>query len=226
MNGPPNSANPRARTHLHPSAGLDRRSIRWLLAGNALTLGLALWQGASVASLLWPFWFQSLVIGVFNFRRMRALRAFSTRGMSDGGGKRIPETEAGKRSTANFFLGHYGGFHVAYLLFLAALAWPQPHEWRWMLPAMLALVLVQARVHRDQVAADATARPSLTLMMLAPYLRVLPMHLILIVGAVLVPTGAMALMLTMVLKTLADLATHEIERRIHAGSGTPASGRT
>lgn len=203
----------------------DRSSIGLLLAGNALTLGLALWQGASVASLLWPFWFQSLVIGVFNFRRMRALRAFSTRGMSGGGGRRVPETEAGKRSTANFFLGHYGGFHVAYLLFLAAFVMPQPHEWRWMLPAMLALMLVQARVHRDQTTADAAARPSLTLMMLAPYLRMLPMHLILIVGAVLAPAGAIALGLTVVLKTLADLATHEIERRIHAGSDAPASDR-
>jgi hypothetical protein len=210
-----------------PSRALaDRSGPGLLLAGNALTLGLALWQGASVASLLWPFWFQSLVIGVFNFRRMRALRAFSTRGMSDGGGKRIAETEAGKRSTGNFFLGHYGGFHLAYLLFLAAFAMPQPEEWRFILPAMLALVLVQARVHRDQVAADVAARPSLTLMMLAPYLRVLPMHLILIVGAVMAPTGAMALALTVVLKTLADLATHEIERRIHAGSGTNESGQT
>jgi hypothetical protein len=197
----------------------DRSGLGLLLAGNALTLVLALWQGASVASLLWPFWFQSLVIGVFNFKRMRALRAFSTRGMTDGRGRRIPETEAGKRSTANFFLGHFCGFHLAFLLFLAAFAWPPAHEWRWMLPAMLGLVVVQARIHRDQVAADAPRRPSLPLMTLTPYLRVLPMQLILVVGAMLAPVGPVAMVLTVTIKTLGDLASHEMERRVVGRSG-------
>ena len=56
MTGPIDGANRRDQTLPGPpAAGVDRRSIGWLLAGNALTLGLALWQDASVASLLWPF---------------------------------------------------------------------------------------------------------------------------------------------------------------------------
>ena len=51
------------------------------------------------------------VIGYFNYRRMLMLRNFTTEGLSSNG-KSVPETAKGKRDTANFFLLHYGFFHL------------------------------------------------------------------------------------------------------------------
>lgn len=218
---------PDVTRHPADSAGVDASGLRWLVAANLLTLALALWQGSSVAALLWPYWFQSLAIGWFNARRIRALGAFSTRGLSQAG-RRVPETEATKRSTANFFLGHYGGFHLAYGLFLLAFAMPEPAEWRWILIAIPTLVLAQARVHRAERATDARARPSLALMMVAPYVRAVPMHLILCVGAFVAPAGTLALVLTGVIKTLGDIVTERAAQRIltSADSGSASAPPT
>jgi hypothetical protein len=229
MRGPSEESNgPDGVRGVADSAGTDASGIRWLLAANLLTLALALWQGSSVAALLWPYWFQSLAIGWFHARRIRALGAFSTRGLSQAG-RRVPETEAAKRSTANFFLLHYGGFHLAYGVFLLAFAMPEPAEWRWILIAVPALVLAQARLHSGELAVDARGRPSLALMMVAPYVRAVPMHLILCVGAFVAPAGTLALVATVAIKTLGDLATQRVERRIltpadpGSASGPPAA---
>lgn len=86
-------------------AQADRHSLWWLLAGNVLTLMVAVGQASSVAAMLWPFWLQSLAIGWFNARRIRALGAFSTRGLMHGR-RRVQESEGAKRSAAIFFLVH------------------------------------------------------------------------------------------------------------------------
>jgi len=52
-----------------------RSSDGWLLASNLLILGLALWQGWSLVSLLFPFWLQSVAIGVLQARRMWLLQS-------------------------------------------------------------------------------------------------------------------------------------------------------
>jgi hypothetical protein len=85
-----------------------------LLASNLVTLLLALALQWPLSTLLLPYWFQSVIIGYFSCRRMLALREFSTAGMTMGeSGKPVPETDAGRRGMVQFFILHYGFFHVA-----------------------------------------------------------------------------------------------------------------
>lgn len=186
-----------------------------LLVSNLLVLILALWQDWPVAMLIWPFWMQSVVIGALHVQRMLALRNFSTEGLK-ANGRPVPETEAGKRSTAWFFAFHYGFFHVGYLVFLSSMAPVPAGEWRWVLIGGAAFAIGQVFEQRAVLARDARGRPNLGFLMFMPYLRVVPMHLAIAAGFS--QSGRVALIGFVVLKTLADLGMAAAERRIEAGA--------
>ncbi len=198
--------------------GPPMKTTYWgLIAANALSVALALWNDWSIGALVWPFWFQSVVIGAFNVRRMLLLRQFSTKGLTSNG-KRVPETEAGKRSTAWFFALHYGVFHLFFVIALL-MAVPRTDEFLPLLVCCVALLIAQWQAHRDEVTIDARGRPNLGVMMFAPYARVFPMGILLVCASA---AGAQAGMMTLVigaLKTLTDLAGHAIEQYLVAQSG-------
>ena len=88
-------------------------STRSLLAVNAATVALALALDWPVATLLWPYWIQSIVIGYFSCKRILALGRFSTEGLTMND-RAVSPTVATQRSVASFFSVHYGFFHVVY----------------------------------------------------------------------------------------------------------------
>ncbi len=188
-------------------------SARNLLLANVATLASALALQWDPGWLLWPYWMQSVVIGWYARQRMLALRQFSTEGFTSNG-KRVPEDEAGKRSTANFFALHYGFFHVGYLFFLWQEHRPQL-QWDWLvlLGCGASFVLSQRRTYEAQHAADLRGRPNLGTLMFTPYLRVVPMHLAVIAGAGLDGAAGMLVGFTL-LKTASDLALDAIDRRM------------
>lgn len=206
---------PAARVPLLP---LLREPAVWaIVAANALTLWVALRQGWPVALLLWPYWLQSVLIGAFAFRRIRALQRFSTDGLSLGGVAAEPTPDVRDR-VAQFLLIHFGIFHGVYLVFLlAALLFdeggaPGTRDWAWIGLLALAFLPAQWLAFRRDVAEDAGRTPNLGALFLLPYPRVLPMHLMIILGAF-VGTGPVALALFVTLKTLADVAMHVVEQR-------------
>lgn len=183
-----------------------------LLIANAVTLVLALALHWSVASLLWPFWLQSVIIGWYARQRMLALTSFSTEGFTSND-QPVPENEEGKRSTANFFVLHYGIFHLAYLVFLFDQAPPARLLDLVLLAACgYSFVYAQRKTFAEQVAADAQGRPNLGKLMFLPYLRVLPIHLSIVFGAA--STGAWGLFVFVPLKTIADLLLDRVDRNM------------
>ncbi len=189
-------------------------SARHLLIANALTLVAAIVLDWSPAWLLWPYWIQSVVIGWYARKRMLNLDRFSTQGLTSGG-KPVPEDDSGKRSTAGFFAFHYGFFHVGYLVFLLDSHWVDG-LWNWLalLACGVSFVLSQRATYAVQHAADLRGVPNLGRMMATPYLRIVPMHLIVLFGTSGDGQGnAGVLILFTVLKTAADLALDAIDRR-------------
>lgn len=193
-----------------------------ILASNLATLVAALIQGWGMIQLLWPFWGQSVIIGLYSLRRIRK---------ASGWDLRYPL----------FFLAHFGGFHAVYFLFLVALTGSA--DGQGMVPVnntgtgevmqlyagtytpldgiiYLALIigfwLSHRASHRRYVDADLRGDPSAQKLMAMPYLRVLPMHLTLILGAFLGGPGTVIFF--MILKTAADLLMHRVEHRLLAGA--------
>ena len=188
-------------------------STRSLLLANVATLAAALVFQWPAGWLLWPYWIQSVVIGWYARKRMLGLYRFSTDGFTSND-EPVPENEKGKRSTANFFTLHYGFFHLAYLIFLGA-EHPLVAGWDLVVLAACAasFVLSQRQTYAVQHDADLRGRPNLGTLMFTPYLRVLPMHLSILIGAAL-GGGTGLLVLFTVLKTASDVGMDAIDRRM------------
>ena len=186
--------------------------IRNLLLSNAATLGAALVLHWDLGWLLWPYWIQSMVVGWYARRRMLALDRFSTEGFTSNG-RRVSEDDAGKRSTANFFVLHYGCFHLAYLAFLCKEHPVADLRSATMLFACgVSFVLSQRATYAIQHAADLRGRPNLGNLMFTPYLRVVPMHLAILAGVN--ATGSVALWVFCGRKTASDLLLDRIDRHM------------
>ena len=67
-----------------------------------------------------------------------------------------------------------------------------------------------SNVHNREL--DENRKPNIGFIMFFPYIRVIPMHLTIVVGAAFVPTTTWTLLLFLGLKTLADGSRHKIDQ--------------
>lgn len=209
-------------------------AVRGIVLTNVVAIVFAFF-GGSLLLLLWPYWLQSLIIGYYAQRRIRLLHEFSTEGLKINGRPADP-TPATKRWTANFFVLHYGFFHFGYFVFLMAftrgamgsglvpitnasghvqqVAMGQVGPWDVLIIIGLGIGFWQT--HRasfqEHVAADLRGKPNLGALMFMPYLRIIPMHITIIVGAIVGAKGGVILFGA--LKTFADVAMHKVEHRL------------
>ena len=207
------------------SPGILRdKSTLSLVVANAATIALALIFRWELGPLLWVYWTQSVVIGVFQFRRILDLKEFSTRNFRIND-RAVEPTAATRRTTAFFFLFHYNFFHVGYLIFLLIETRPELSQAANILVCgALFFVnhLYSYRANRQQIRRTV---PNIGTMMFVPYLRILPMHLVLIFAAGHTDSTA-ALLIFSILKTGADVVMHLVEHRIiyePADDGAPSA---
>ena len=205
-----------------PVTAPARSSARNLILANVVTLFAALLFRWDVAWLFWPYWIQSVIIGAYARKRMLNLAQFSTEGFTSND-QPVPENEQGKRSTANFFVLHYGFFHLGYLVFLLA---EHRVSGLWNMSILLAcgvsFVLSQRGTYAVQHAADLRGKPNLGRLMFMPYARILPMHLGIILGSGL-GGGVFVLALFTALKTVSDIALDHWDRK-DAGKSASRAG--
>ncbi len=199
---------------------VSTQSTRSLLVVNAVTLAVALGLQWPVATLVWPYWIQSVVIGYYSRKRILALGRFSTEGftMND---QPVSPTPATQRSVGNFFALHYGFFHFGYLMFLLKQAPALP--W-WDVLGWLALGISFAWNHRlsyrQNIESDRLGTPNIGTLMFLPYARIVPMHLTILLGGTVAGSGSGAVLIFGALKTAADILMHHVEHRVLQRSRT------
>ena len=187
------------------------RSVVVLLLSNLLTIALAVYQHWDVLVVMWVYWGQSVIIGYFSFRRIMDLKRFSTAGfmINDQPVKPTPQTQ---RQTAVFFALHYGIFHLVYLSFLGADA-----NVAGGFPLFNVLVCIGVfylnhwfsyRYNREQ---EQDRVPNIGNIMFFPYIRIIPMHLMIIAGFTFLGSSTRTLIIFLLMKTAADVAMHVIE---------------
>ena len=192
----------------HP--GTDR-SVVVLLLSNLVTIALAVYQQWDVYVLMWIYWGQSVIIGYFNVHRIMDLKKFSTAGfkINNRSVKPTPETQ---RKTAVFFALHYGFFHLGYMVFLGA-----ETKVAGGFPVFYVLVCIGAfylnhwfsyRYNREQ---EQDRVPNIGSIMFFPYIRIIPMHLMIVAGVSVFGGSAGALIIFLLLKTAADVIMHIVE---------------
>jgi len=206
----------------HPATD---RSMVVLLLSNLVTIALAVYQQWDVYILMWVYWGQSVIIGYFNVRRIMDLKKFSTAGfmINDQPVKPTPETQ---RRTAVFFALHYGIFHLGYLGFLGAETKVEGG-----FPVFNVLVCIGVfylnhwfsyRYNREQ---EQDRVPNIGNIMFFPYIRIIPMHLMIIAGATFFGGSTGALIAFLLLKTAADVAMHVIEHAMARSAARRATRR-
>jgi hypothetical protein len=196
-------------------------SVWSLVAVNAIALALALHQHWSLASLLMLYWAQSVVIGIANFFRILNLDQFSTEHFKVND-QPVEPTPQLKRRTAWFFAAHYGLFHLVYLGFILGFS-RGAATWTGSLALCSALfALNHLWSYRRNRELDRQGRPNIGALLFMPYGRIVPMHAIILSGALFAPAG-IGIAIFVALKTAADVAMHVIARAVLRKVGLPAA---
>lgn len=193
-----------------------------LIFSNLSVFFFALIENITASDVLWIYWSQSVIIGVFNFVSIISLKEFSTEGLKQGGKQPLP-TNAVKAFTAFFFLFHYGFFHLVYAMLIGSFysirnSYSSDSGNSFILySAMFFFIsyLVEFVSTRNSPIDEI---PNIGSLMFAPYIRIIPMHITIILGGIAAAAGDIfstdtnlfIIILFVMIKTLVDLITHSI----------------
>lgn len=186
-------------------------SIISLLLSNLLVIILAIIQKWDTSTVLWVYWMQSLIIGFFQFLRILSLKKFSTENFKINGQPALL-TNNTKLITAFFFAFHYGFFHFIYAIFLFNFFTKQPLDFAYLFLGGLIFFINHTFSFLHNRIMDEQKMQNIGTLMFTPYARIVPMHLIIIFGALL---GQSALIVFLLLKTFVDLLMHAIKYKVN-----------
>ena len=184
--------------------------LMFLVIVNLLPLlGVTYW-GWDLGALLYLYWLESLVVGIFNIAKI----------LNAG-----PGTE-NRYGVSLFFVIHYGLFWVVHGVFLISALLPRFAEYsssetgfeglaainlKWVLLSMIAAHAMSYVI--DFLRTPQTERRSPIFQMFIPYGRVMVMHVVILLGAFYLASQSQdwgVLLLFTVLKILMDLFTYRL----------------
>lgn len=197
-----------------------------LLAANIITIILAVLENWDLATVLFIYWAQSIIIGIFAvisilFSDTSTLLADLNKSLADNGRKPTYTGSAVwiyKGAMAGFFTLHYGIFHWAYYSFIVESGIFGPVDLsNWGLWASCFLFfgnhLYSYLYHRR---GERQGARFITEAFITPYNRIIPMHLTIIFGSMVIlglgllgiTTVLPVLVLFLIIKTYTDIAMH------------------
>ena len=210
-------------SELWSKVDFSKPSTLSLIFSNLLVIFFAIVDGISANEVLWIYWSQSVIIGIFNFIKMITLKEFSTEGFKQGKKQMLP-TRATAISSAVFFLFHYGFFHLIYAVFLGAFSnfshsnGSSSGTKYFLLSAGMFFIsyLIEFINSRKEQTEEL---PNIGVIMFAPYARIIPMHLTIIFGGFIGAAGSIfstntnliVIVLFIGIKTIVDLISHSID---------------
>jgi hypothetical protein len=186
-----------------------------LIISNAIAIILAILFSYSLAIIIWTYYLESLIIGLFTILTIITTgirhRASLPKAISMGG----------------FFALHYGFFHFVYLIFLSMFAFwlAEPGTPFYMEASDFQYIFLTAGIlllsHSFSFAKNILQRheepfwdadKQIDATFTRPYFRIIPLHITIIASGfvvLVVPMSIFLLVLFMGLKTLMDLAAHQ-----------------
>jgi hypothetical protein len=180
-----------------------------LLAGNAYCLWYFANYQDGFATVIWIYWIQSVIIGIFNFLDILTIKNYDKNEFRMNS---KPGTTDSKGCTAWFFLLHYGAFHFAYFFFLAFKYLGQANG-RMVMLGTAAFFIESIISFRRKKEIEAQKKFNLGTLFFLPYLRIIPMHLTIIFPAFMNWKPSIFFLL---LKTLADVILYFVTRKLYS----------
>jgi len=193
--------------------------IAALLAANLITIVLAIIEGWDLASVLFIYWAQSIIIGIFTI--ITLLTAGTAQPASVRGGRSSLKVRI---FFAGFFALHYGAFHWAYYSMIVESGLFGPVDFAntgvWASCGLFyANHLYSFLYHRGS--GEQPAQDPLEVF-IRPYNRIVPMHMTIIFGSIIVlvleflgiTTVMPVLVIFLAVKTYVDIGTHLQKHRL------------
>ena len=154
-------------------------------------------------TVLWLYWFQSVLIGLFNFMDMLTIPS-----PPEGSGQTTEYFFNSKGCSAFFFLFHYQMFHLGYAIFILASGKPIDKQFLLIGISSFTVNLLLQFIQNKRKQRSTTV--NLSTMFFLPYLRIVPMHLMILAPVFLHIQPSTVFL---VLKTIADLVMYLIISR-------------
>ena len=142
----------------------------------------------SLATILASYLLQSIIIGLFQAKKILDLKVFSTEGFKMGG-HAVEPTRATQWKVVLFFLVHYGIFHAVYAGFILSEGRPYWPDVLLSGAAFFANHLFSYFMNRNRAGKRI---PNIGSMMFFPYIRIIPMHVFIVFGAFAAGTAFLA----------------------------------
>jgi hypothetical protein len=190
-------------------------SLWSLLLSNIVIIFFATTEHWDLLTIMWIYWYQSIIIGLFNFIRILQLNEFSTTGFEINNHPVLP-TQSTKVYTAFFFLFHFGFFHLVYAIFLASGflfssyrgTLGSANSNHIFLTSLIFFANHFFSYFYNRV--KDSKQQNIGSLMFYPYVRIIPMHLTIIFGSIF----NVALVLFLILKTFSDVIMHMVEHNV------------
>src|SRR3989344_414891 len=176
-----------------------------LIFSNLITIFIALWQNWNLADLIWVYWLQSVIIGYFQQKKIKEVENYSTDRfyMND---KPVEANYENKQKVANLFILIYGLFHFFYIIFILTYGLP---DFSWLAFLGLMFFVNHYFSYLENKEKDRKIVQNIGEMMFFPYLRIIPMHLIIILGHLFM--NDFPLVIFLLLQTFVDVVMHNLE---------------
>ena len=152
-------------------------------------------------TLIWLYWSQSILFGLFNFLDMLTAKNVDVGSFQFKEGVKQSEKELANAS-AWVFLMHYGFFHFVYFIFLITMAKSGPFDWSFYIRYFLLFFVFQLLSYIQHRIRNRNRRVKIDQMFITPYLRVIPMHLCILIPAFFHVSN---LTVFLILKVIADV---------------------
>ena len=163
-------------------------------------------------TVIWLYWLQSVLIGLFNFIDMLTLKTKNI-DVSNMTFNDKPATPAGAKGCLPiFFLFHYGIFHFVYLIFLFVDFKISDTNFSYVGMAAVVIFLQQVIQFVQNKVKFANRSRNIASMFFTPYLRIVPMHLTILLPKFLGWTPGLTFL---ILKTVFDVIGHLVTTKYY-----------
>jgi hypothetical protein len=159
---------------------------------------------SSFKTLVWLYWLQSVMLGVFNAVDLFMLKNPDPQSMRINGGP-LDGSLRSRGCLGLFFLVHYGGFHLAYAVFLLVQLRGPFDSNIFLLGAGLLFIELTLSFIRRRNREKQQKVVNVGSIFFSPYLRIIPMHLMILGPAFL---GWSHIGIFLWLKTITDVLMH------------------
>lgn len=201
-------------------------SVWALIATNAVAIAIAMWNDWSARPLILLYWAQSAIIGIASVFRILALERFATGRFESGGvvffeseGPTEAPTTDVKRRVALLLSVVFGLLLLLYYFLISLGPRGGPLDWQWILTGAAAFALNHLWSYRYNRDLDRRGTPNINMLAFMPYLRIVPMHLVVVTGAAYYVDGGAPVLFFGVVKTVFDVAMHVQEHSHLQGAG-------